>query len=298
MTTNSRQEWQVGQSVQIMLPGLYVVATPIGNLRDITLRALDVLAAAERIYCEDTRVTKKLLDAYGLNAELRRCDAHTEADCVSDVVEMIRAGKIVALVSDAGTPGLSDPGAAVVRACHRQKLKVFPVPGAAAAIAAFSAIAPENKVFVFQGFLPTKSAARRQKLQAWQGHEMTLALYEAPQRVADLLQDVQAVFGEVQIAIGRELTKRFESFYFGTPSELLVQIDHDDFKGEVVIMITLNAGTQNLWDDKKIDAALRIAMQTSSLKEAVAQVTARSGQPRKTVYARALVLDRDDAGQD
>lgn len=291
--THSSQEWRAGQSGQRLKPGLYIVATPIGNLRDITMRALDILHAAETVYCEDTRVAQRLLSVFGIKANLERCDEHTEQRRISEVANAIRDGKIVAYISDAGTPGISDPGSVLVRACHDQGLHVSPVPGACAAIAAVSVAGLDvGTPVVFLGFLPQKSGARRKILTQWQPMGAALILYEAPQRVADVLQDIQAMMGEPTVMIARELTKLHETFYRGTPSELLPQIDNADFRGEVAMVLFPAATHETEWNDTRIDDELRNLMQSLSLKEAVAQVTALSGLSRKQVYARALALDK------
>jgi 16S rRNA (cytidine1402-2'-O)-methyltransferase len=274
-----------GQSFK---PGLYVVATPIGNLRDITLRALDVLNAAKVIYCEDTRVSQKLLSAYGIHAKLERCDEHTEDKRAVQIIQQIKDGKVIALISDAGTPGISDPGSKLVAALRVANTNIVAIPGPSAVISALSASGIEG-AFLFLGFLPVKSGARRKVLQEYKDLNAVIALYEAPQRVSELLADIAAILGERQVTIARELTKRFERFYVGTPETLQSQIDHDDFKGEVVVLIHYGV-TESLWSEDKIDKALQSALKKSSLKQAVADVTAASGLPRKVVYARALAL--------
>lgn len=290
--TDSSQDWRAGQSTQTLKPGLYVIATPLGNLRDITLRALDILAAADVIYCEDTRVTQKLCSAYGIKAALERSDEHTEMKRVVDIVRAIQEGKVIALVSDAGTPGISDPGMKIVAACRAQNMPVYPVPGASAAVAALSASGIVTDSFSFLGFLSTKSGVRRQDLQTWKNVPTTLIVYEAPQRVAALLQDIVVVMGQRRVIIAREITKLYERFYDGTPDALAELIDDDSFKGEVVVLIAPGAQEAKEID---LDGLLQEALAKTSLKEAVAQVTAATGLPRKTVYARALALGRNDA---
>ena len=264
----------------------------MGNLRDITLRALDILAASDVIYCEDTRVTNKLCAAYGIKAKLERSDEHTETKRVLEIIAAVQQGKIVSLVSDAGTPGISDPGMKIVAACRAQNTPVFPVPGPSAVTTALSGSGFLTDSFSFLGFLSTKSGVRRQDLQKWKDVPSTLVLYEAPQRVADLLKDVAAILGQREIVIARELTKLYERFYRGTPDSLADEIDTDKFKGEVVVLIA-PAGDEEQ-QEIDLDGLLRDALQKASLKEAVAQVTAQTGLPRKTVYARALSLGRDD----
>ena len=276
-----------------MRPGLYIVAMPIGNLRDITLRALDILTLADVVYCEDTRVTQRFLSAYGLSKKLERCDDHTEQQRATGIIQAIQDGKIIAYVSDAGTPGISDPGVTLAAACQKAGVMVSPIPGPSAAIAALSAAGiSQTGHFLFMGFLPPKSGARRKVFQEQQQTQATLVFYEAPQRVAELLEDVAAIMGQRPVIIAREITKLHETFYHGTPDELADAVKQSNFKGEVVILIPPADETETSWNDARIDDALRQLMTDTSLKEAVAIVTAKSGLPRKTVYARALGLDR------
>jgi 16S rRNA (cytidine1402-2'-O)-methyltransferase len=292
--TEPSQELRIGQSGQRVKPGLYIVATPIGNLRDITLRALDILSLADVVYCEDTRVTGRLLSAYGLSKKLERCDDHTEERRAAEIITAIREGKIIAYVSDAGTPGISDPGVNLAAACHAANVIVSPIPGASAAIAAISAAGiSQSGHFLFLGFMPPKSGARRKVFHEHQTTQATLVFYEAPQRVAEMLEDIQAIMGSREIIIAREITKLHENFYRGTPDSLKDAVNHADFKGEVVILIPPVAETGNNWNDEKIDQELQKLLTDLSLKEAVAKITAQSGLPRKVVYARALGLARD-----
>lgn len=244
------------------------------------------------IYCEDTRVTQKLCSAYGIKAQLERSDEHTEMKRVVEIIAAVQQGKIIALVSDAGTPGISDPGMKIVSACRAQNIPVFPVPGASAVVTALSGSGMVTDTFSFLGFLSTKTGVRRQDLHDWKEIRSTLILYEAPQRVEALLQDIALVMGQRQVVIARELTKLYERFYSGTPETLLQQIDNDDFRGEVVVLIAPSAGEEKKEVD--IDALLTEALKKVSLKEAVAQVTAETGLPRKTIYARALSLGREN----
>lgn len=289
-----KQSIEYGQSGQRVKPGLYIVATPIGNLRDITLRALDILFLADIVYCEDTRVAGRLLSAYSLSKKLERCDDYTEARRAAEIIAAIKEGKIIVYISDAGTPGISDPGTALAAACHAANVLVSPIPGPSAAIAAISAAGIEQTGhFLFLGFLPPKSGARRKVFQEQQNTQATLVLYDAPQRIAEMLEDVQAILGDREIIIAREITKLHEKFYRGTPSQLKESVSSDDFKGEVVVLIPPAQETENSWNDEKIDQELQKQLQTLSLKEAVAKVTAQSGLPRKTVYARALGLKHE-----
>lgn len=279
-------------ATQTLKPGLYVVATPIGNLRDITLRALDVLNAAAVIYAEDTRVTGHLLSFYGIKTAVKRCDAYTEQDAVDDIVAAINKGLVVALVSDAGTPGISDPGAHLVAAVRAYNIDVFPVAGPCAAVAALSAAGLTAPHFLFLGFLPNKSAARRAVLREHETLDAILVVYESPGRVADTLADIAAIMGDRDVVIAREISKRFETFYSGSASELLRDMGDDALRGEVVMLVAPGAGRRTTWDDAAVDARLMELLANMSLKEAVANVTAQSGRPRRDIYARALALDR------
>jgi 16S rRNA (cytidine1402-2'-O)-methyltransferase len=234
-----------------------------------------------------------LLDAYGLKKDLVRCDAHKEKQRADEIVARVSKGEIVALVSDAGTPAISDPGAALVGECHARGVLVVPIPGPSALTAALSASGFTHTSFAFLGFLPSRSAARRQILQAWAKTDAILALYEAPQRVEELLDDIEKMLGPRQIVIARELTKRFETLYRGTPADLKEAATDKDFKGEVVILIAPSAQADEVTEED-ILSALETALQQVSLREAVAQVTAETGLPRKTIYALALKLQRDE----
>lgn len=271
------------------------MATPLGNLRDITLRALDILTAADAVYCEDTRVTKRLMSAFGIQTPLHRCDEHTQKKCAEDIISAVKSGKIIVLVSDAGTPAISDPGAQLVAACWTHGVMVSPVPGPSAVTAGLSAsgLLQDTNGFTFLGFLPPKSGARRSILKKWQDIPTTLVFYEAPQRVEELLQDIAATLGECRVVIARELTKMHERFYHGTPTELLAEAQKPDFKGEVVVMVVTEPGLAQEWTSETIQSALRKEMQNTRMKEAVARVTAISGLPRKLVYAEALAMDQD-----
>ena len=278
---------------QHIKPGLYVMATPLGNLRDITLRALDILEVADTVYCEDTRVTKRLAAVFGFRAALQRCDEHTQKKCIGQIIDDVRAGKIIVLVSDAGTPAISDPGAQVVAACWQAGITVYPVPGPNAVTAALSAsgLLEDGSAFTFLGFLPPKSGARRAILKKWQDMPTVLVLYEAPQRVAALLEDIAATLGDCPVVIGRELTKLHERFYHGTPQSLHDAVRAEDFKGEIVVMVSPKPGQGMDWTPDRIRQALQKELGTVRLKEAVARVTARSGLPRKQIYAEALSLN-------
>lgn len=223
-------------------PGtLYVVATPIGNLRDITLRALDILKTADLVAAEDTRVTGGLLSAYGIAAKLFACHEHNERTAAAALVDKLRAGSSVALVSDAGTPGISDPGAVVVQAARAAGIPVEPIPGASAVAVALSAAGLEDGHWLFHGFLPHKSGDRRRELEALAALPQALVFYESPHRILDTVADLAAVLGgERRLFIARELTKRFESFHACALAEAVDWLAGDDNRqrGEFVLVVS------------------------------------------------------------
>jgi 16S rRNA (cytidine1402-2'-O)-methyltransferase len=268
--------------------GLYLVATPIGNLRDMTLRALDVLAAADLVLAEDTRVTGKLLSAYGLKARLERCDDHASARAAEGAIERLRAGEVVALVSDAGTPMVNDPGYVVARAVIAAGLPVHPVPGASSLLAALCiAGLPADRV-LFAGFLPPKSGARRAALEEVRTARQTLVFFESGPRLADSLADMAAVLGPRPAAVARELTKLYEECVRGSLAELAVDPRCQGPKGEIVIVVA--PGETEVASDADADAALAEAMTRLPPGEAAAEVSKALNLPRKPLYRRALEL--------
>jgi 16S rRNA (cytidine1402-2'-O)-methyltransferase len=269
-------------------PGLYLVATPIGNLRDMTLRALDVLAAADLVLAEDTRVTAKLLTAYGLRARLERCDDHASARAAEIAVERLKAGEVVALVSDAGTPLVSDPGYVVARAAINAGLPVHPVPGASSLLAALClAGLPADRV-LFAGFLPPKSGARKTMLEELRTGRQTLVFFESGPRLKDSLTDMAEVLGDRPAAVTRELTKLYEEAVRGTLAELAADPRCDAPKGEIVIVI--GPGEAEVASAADADAALTEAMTRLPPGEAAAEVSKALNLPRKPLYKRALEM--------
>ena len=273
-------------------PGLYLVATPIGNTGDITLRALETLKGADLVACEDTRVTAKLLTRFGIHAHTVPYHEHNAAAMRPKLLERLRAGQVVALVSDAGTPLISDPGYKLVQAVVEAGLAVTALPGASALLTALQLSALPTDRFLFLGFLPGKAAARRAAIEEVAGLGATLVCYESAQRLAALLADLAGALGPRPAAVARELTKLFEEVRRGTLSELAAHYaEAGPPKGEVVVVIGPPADSEaETLDEAGLDAALRQALATSSLRDAVATVARLSGQPRKTVYARALTL--------
>ncbi len=268
--------------------GLYLVATPIGNLRDMTLRALDVLAAADLVLAEDTRVSAKLLSAYGLKARLERCDDHASARAAEIAIERVREGGVVALVSDAGTPMVSDPGFVVSRAMIAAGLPVHPIPGASSLLAALCLAGQPSDRFLFAGFLPAKSAARKTMLAELKPGRQTLVFFESGPRLAASLADMAEVLGPRPAAVTRELTKMYEECVRGTLAELAVDPRCDGPKGEIVVVV--GPGETEAASAADIDAALIAAMAHLSLGEAASEVSQALDLPRKTLYRRALEL--------
>ena len=268
--------------------GLYLVATPIGNLRDMTLRALDVLAAADLVLAEDTRVSAKLLSAYGLRARLERCDDHASARAAELAIERVQAGEVVALVSDAGTPMVSDPGFVVARAMIAAGLPVHPIPGASSLLAALMLAGQPADRVLFAGFLPAKSVARRTMLAELKPGRQTLVFFESGPRLRASLTDMAEVLGPRPAAVARELTKMFEECVRGTLGELAVDPRLDGPKGEIVVVI--GPGETEVASAADADAALIEAMARLAPGEAASEVSQALDLPRKPLYRRALEL--------
>lgn len=268
--------------------GLYVVATPIGNLRDITLRALDVLAAADLILAEDTRVTARLMSAYGLKARLERCDDHASARATELALEHLREGAVVALVSDAGTPLVSDPGYVVARAVVEAGLPLHPIPGPSSLLAALALAALPTDRVLFAGFLPPKSAARRTALESLAQPGQTLVLFESGPRLAGSLADMAAVLGPRPAVVTRELTKLYEEAVRGTLDALARDPRCQSPKGEIVVVIA--PGEARAADPVDVDAALAESLVRLPPGEAAAEVARALGLSRKDLYRRALAL--------
>lgn len=269
-------------------PGLYLVATPIGNLRDMTLRALDVLAAADLVLAEDTRVTAKLLTAYGLKAKLERCDDHASARAAEIAVERLKAGEVVALMSDAGTPLVSDPGYVVARAAVAEGLPVHPVPGPSSLLAALCIAGLPADRILFAGFLPPKSGARRTALEELRTGRQTLVFFESGPRLRDSLTDMAQVLGPRPAAVARELTKLYEECVRGDLVELAADPRLDAPKGEIVVVV--GPGEAETASAADADAALSEALTRLPPGEAAAEVSKALNLPRKPLYKRALEL--------
>lgn len=277
-------------------PGLYLVATPIGSARDITLRALDVLAAADVIAAEDTRSLRRLMEIHGIAAGGRRLVAfhdHSDAAVAGRLVEEAQAGRSVAYASEAGTPLVSDPGYELVRAAIAAGVPVTAVPGASALLAGLVVAGLPTDRFLFAGFLPAQGAARGAAIAELRGVVATLVFYESPRRLGATLSDLAQGLGTGRPAVvARELTKRFEEVVRGTLGDLAARYAQEEVKGEVVLMV--GHAAQAAADPEAIRAALAEAMGRMRMRDAATAVAGAMGLPRRTVYQIALGM----AGQD
>lgn len=271
---------------------LYVVATPIGHLADLTERARHILATVDVVACEDTRHTSKLLQHLGVRKPLLSVHDHNERDRLQHIKSLLDQGQSIALVSDAGTPLISDPGYVLVQDLRQHRYRVVPIPGVSAIITALSAAGLPTDRFTFEGFLPHKSGAKREKLEAQAQDARTLVYYEAKHRILDTLQMMAEVFGEERLAcVARELTKTFETFYHGTLPQILQQLqaDSDQQKGEFVVMVAGNSqpASASEVDSEKL---FRLLLAELPPKKAAAIVAEISGQNKKNLYQVALQL--------
>ncbi|MFQ5775777.1 MAG: 16S rRNA (cytidine(1402)-2'-O)-methyltransferase [Kiloniellaceae bacterium] len=273
------------------------MATPIGNLADISLRALDLLATADVIACEDTRVTRKLLAAHAIQARLVLYHEHNAERIRPRLIEAMKCGEAVALVSDAGTPLVSDPGYKLVRAAIGEGLAVTVVPGPSAALAALVLSGLPSDRFLFAGFLPAKAVARRRALDDLAPIQATLVIFESARRLPKTLADMAAALGAREAAVARELTKLHEEVRRGALPDLAAHYRAaGPPRGEVVIVVGPPIESRRETTDEDLDARLRAALDGASVRDAVAAVAAATGAPRQRVYARALALARARKG--
>ena len=283
---NTRNE---GDPPKPLESGLYVVSTPIGNLGDLTFRALDVLKRCDLILAEDTRVAAKLLNAYGLKKRVERYDDHADDARTAEVIDKLKAGAVIALVSDAGTPLVSDPGYRLVTAAVAQEdLRVIPIPGASAALAALAISGLPTDRFLFVGFPPAKSAARRTFLADVAATRATLVFYETGPRLADSLTDMAAVLGDRPAAVCRELTKLYETCIRGPLGVLAADPRLDGPRGEIVIVV--GPGEDAAATEADVDRALTDALTRQGPSAAAAEVAKALGLPKRELYRRALAL--------
>jgi 16S rRNA (cytidine1402-2'-O)-methyltransferase len=270
---------------------LYIVATPIGNLEDMTLRAIRVLKEADLIAAEDTRHTRHLLDRYQIDTQLTSYHDHNKEEKAPILVARMLEGKSVALVSDAGTPGISDPGYFLINLAIDQKIPVVPIPGATAAIAALSVSGMPTDRFIFEGFLPAKHMARQKRLQELVKEERTIIFYEAPHKIIKTVEDMLEVLGDRHAVITRELTKIHEEAIRGTLSEILKRLNEGSIKGEFTVIVH-GASAEPLKQDIDTGEYLKNLMlhRGMSKKEAIAVTAEELGLPKKEVYKESLKL--------
>jgi 16S rRNA (cytidine1402-2'-O)-methyltransferase len=302
MTTDSksradgraRQYAPLGQPIDTgsIEPGLYLVATPIGNLGDISLRALQTLAAADCIACEDTRVTRKLTDRYAISTHLMSYHEHNADEALPKIIERLAEGQSVALVSDAGTPLISDPGYRLVQAAVEAGHAVTAVPGASAVLAALSLAGLPTDRFFFEGFLPPKQGARQKRIAELSAIPATLVVFESGPRLGASLADLAAGLGTRAAAVCRELTKLHEEIRRDNLKVLAAHYADDaETRGEIVIVIAPPAAVETA--DTDVDELLRLALARVSVKDAVGEVALATGRARRDVYQRALELAKD-----
>ena len=272
---------------------LYVVATPIGNLGDITLRALEILKAVDAIAAEDTRHTSGLLSHFGISKKLIAVHEHNEHQSAEKLLLQLNAGSNIALVTDAGTPGISDPGAVVVDFVRKAGIKVVPIPGVSAVIAALSASGIAQNGFLFHGFLPASGAARRKALEALKAQTVTLVFYEAPHRIVESIADMSTIMGaERRITIARELTKTFETIHSGDlgGAEAWLHADSNQQRGEFVLLVEAAAIKEADEMPKETVRILKLLLAELPLKQAVKLATEITAEKKNVLYDFALTL--------
>jgi 16S rRNA (cytidine1402-2'-O)-methyltransferase len=274
------------------------VATPIGHLGDITLRALETLAGVDVIACEDTRISRRLTERYAISAELKPYHEHNAALARPKILERLAQGASIALVSDAGTPLISDPGFKLVREACAAGFAVIAVPGASSVLTALSVAALPTDRFFFEGFLPSREQARRTRLAELARIDATLVMFESGNRVQDSLRDLAGIMGGRDAAICRELTKLHEEIRRAPIAELARAADALETRGEFVLVIAPPAADAQIMDEGALDDLLRSRLKQDSVKDAVAHAVELSGRPRREVYARALELSREIRGDD
>jgi len=282
------EEQDARRSGQSIAPGLYLVATPIGNLEDITLRALRVLRSVDRIACEDTRQTQKLLNHFGIATPTVSYHMHNEGSRAAELLAELKAGARIAVVSDAGTPGIADPGGQIAAAAISAGVPVFPVPGANAAVSALIASGLGAERFTFHGFLPAKAGARRTAMEALPRDGATHIFYEAPHRILETLADLAAVFGATQtIVVARELTKLHEEFLRGTVAEVRAELaGRDRVRGEIVLLLALSESTSEATTGTSIadEVARLIAAEGLTEMTALKRVAKERGVSKSEAY--------------
>ncbi len=307
MTTNNKQEdskkpecksdefikTSHDTSMNALKAGLYIVATPIGNLRDISLRALDVLRAADAIFCEDTRVTRKLLSAYQIKARLLSYNDHSDDSRKDYVSELVREGQVVALVSDAGMPLISDPGYKLARDFDVDDLYITTIPGASAPLAALQLSGLPSDQFCFLGFLPNKNKARLTMLKDWAKVPATLLAFETSPRLIASLKDIEQTLGAREVAVVREITKLYEEVRKGEPAELIEYYQQEGPpKGEIVLVIA--PPEDEVISEQSVEDMIRAALETMRVKDAAAYIAEETGLKKSDLYNIALKISKED----
>jgi 16S rRNA (cytidine1402-2'-O)-methyltransferase len=273
-------------------PGLHLVATPIGNLGDITIRALETLAGVDIIACEDTRITRRLTERYAISGQLKQYHEHNAEQARPKILEKLAQGASIALVSDAGTPLISDPGFKLVREVAAAGFNVIALPGPSSVLAALAVAALPTDRFFFEGFLPSRQMARRARLTELSRIDATLVMFDSGNRVQDTLADLADIMGRRDAAICRELTKMHEEVRRATVSELAAVAGQLETRGEFVLVIGPPEADAQLMTEGDLDDMLRASLAHDSVKDAVAHAVEMSGRPRREIYARALELSK------
>ncbi|MFI5359045.1 MAG: 16S rRNA (cytidine(1402)-2'-O)-methyltransferase [Halanaerobiales bacterium] len=280
----------------VQAASLYVCGTPIGNLDDMSFRAIQVLKEVDLIAAEDTRRTIKLLNHFQIKNRLESYHEHNENEKAEKLLQLLQEGMAIALVSDAGMPGISDPGYKLIKKAIENNIEVIPVPGPTAAISALVVSGLDTSRFVFEGFLERKGKSREEQLNKLKSEERTIILYESPYRVKETLKDLERVLGDRRIALVRELTKVHEEKYYGHISSVLTRIEGKEIKGEIVIVLEGNRSGEEPepapWEGLEIEEHIRILLaQGLSKKEAVKRVAEIRGIPKREVYKEAINID-------
>lgn len=272
---------------------LYIVSTPIGNLEDVTLRALRVLKEVDLIAAEDTRRTKQLLTHYGIHKPLVSYHEHNRKMREESLIEKLHGGMNIALVTDAGTPGISDPGEHLVRRAVKESIPLIPIPGPTALIAALSISGLPTEAFLFYGFLPAKATPRQKFLRSLKDRTETMIFYESPRRLRSFLEDARQILGDRPVVVARELTKVYEEFSRGRVSEVVAKLGEEEIRGEVTVIV--EGATAPIKAEKlSIREALEFYLRESnlSLKEAIDQVAKDFGMPKREVYKESLLIKK------
>jgi len=282
-------------TVQEKSPGtLYIVSTPIGNLEDITLRALRVLKEVDLIAAEDTRRTRQLLTHYAIHKPLISYHEYNRRMREKNLLQELREGKSIALVTDAGTPGISDPGEDLVRGAIQEDIPLVPVPGPAALVAALCVSGLPTESILFYGFLPSKAAARKKWLSSLKERPETLVFYESPRRLSSLLEDAAQVLGDRRVAVAREMTKVYEEVFRGTISEILAQLGEEEVKGEVTVVLEGCTSSPPAESSSVLETLRHYSQEMGmSMKESVDRVAGELGISRRQVYQESLKMKKE-----